>query len=87
MEIAGELEGAPFTPGDLRRKVETRLAAVGQSEEDRGQLQSHGLGGAQKRHYNTHDYSAEKRDALTTLFKLLTSKPASVSSIARRRTG
>lgn len=32
-------------------------------------------------------HSAEKRAGLTVLFKLLTSKPASVSSIARRRTG
>lgn len=38
--MAGELEGAPFTLGDLRRTIETRLAAVRQSEEARGQLQS-----------------------------------------------
>jgi len=87
MDMAGELEGAPFTPGDLRRTIETRLAAVGQSEEARGQLQSHGLGGVQKRHYNMHEYAAEKRAALTALFKLLTTKPAPVSSIARRRVG
>ena len=30
----------------------------------RAQLQSHGLGGVQARHYDRHDYMDEKRDAL-----------------------
>ena len=47
MAEAGELEKGPFTAGDLRRTVETRLAAVGVSAEVRAQLQSHGLGGIQ----------------------------------------
>lgn len=85
MEMAGELEGEPFTPGDLRRTTENRLAAVGQSKEARGQLQSHGLGGVQKRHYNMHEYAVEKRLALVALFELLKARPNVVTPIARRR--
>lgn len=65
-----------FTPGDLRRSVETRLAAAGVSLEVRAQLQSHGLGGLQARHYDRHRYSDEKRAALEKLHELLTGKAA-----------
>jgi integrase len=82
---AGELEGGPFTAGDLRRTVETRLAALGVSLEVRAQLQSHGLGGVQARHYDRHDYMAEKRAALEQLCNLATGKPATVTPIERAR--
>lgn len=78
---------APFTPGDLRRTVETRLAALGVSAETRAQLQSHGLGGVQARHYDKHGYSDEKRDALVRLYELLTGKPATVTPIQRKKSG
>lgn len=81
MEAAGELEGTLFTPGDLRRTIETRLAAAGQSREARAQLQSHGLGGVQNRHYDRHGYEAEKRAALGILHRLLTAEPATVTPI------
>jgi len=83
MQEAGELEKGTFTPGDLRRTVETRLAAEGVSAEIRAQLQSHGLGGVQSRHYDRHDYVAEKRDALETLHRLLTGSAAKV--VPRKR--
>ncbi|HEL4148282.1 TPA: hypothetical protein UM348_000981 [Stenotrophomonas maltophilia] len=86
MVAAGELT-SPFTPGDLRRTVETRLAALGLSEEVRGHLQSHGLSGVQKRHYNFFEYDAEKRAAISTLYELLTTAPSTVSSISRRAVG
>jgi hypothetical protein len=70
MVEAGEL-GATFTPGELRITVETRLAAAGVPRETRAQLQSHGLGGVQGRHYDKHDYLAEKRDALEKLRRML----------------
>ncbi|WP_082064777.1 integrase family protein [Xanthomonas sp. MUS 060] len=79
MMDAKELGGGRFTPGDLRRTIETRLAAAGQSQEVRGQLQSHGLGGVQNRHYDRHDYAAEKLAALKALHKLLTGKPTKVA--------
>lgn len=66
---AGEVR-EPFTPGDLRRTVETRLAAAGISGEIRAHLQSHGLHGVQHKHYNMHDYAAEKRMALETVLRL-----------------
>ncbi len=69
--VAAEELASPFTPGDLRRTVETRLAALGLAEEVRGHLQSHGLSGVQKRHYNFFEYDAEKRAAVESLAGLL----------------
>lgn len=82
---AGELPGGPFTPGDLRRTVETRLAAEGISADVRAHLQSHGLGGVQARHYDRHDYLAEKRAALETLHRLLIGQAAKVTPLRRKR--
>lgn len=71
MKEAGELEKGSFTVGDLRRTVETRLAAAGYQPFELAQLQSHGLGGVQARHYNKHDYLREKRRLLESLYGLL----------------
>lgn len=73
-----------FTPGDLRRTVETRLAALGVSRETRAQLQSHGLSGVQQRHYNVHDYASEKKEALERLYRLVTSREAEKVTPIRR---
>ena len=78
MTEAGELS-APFTLGDMRRTVETRLAAAGISSDIRAQLQSHGLGGVQQRHYDRHSYHDEKRAALEKLFALLTESATIIS--------
>jgi hypothetical protein len=86
MLTAGELPGGAFTPGDLRRTVETRLAAVGIPENIRGQLQSHGLSGVQNRHYDRYKYLDEKRAALETLYGLLTRAKARVVPIKRTAT-
>lgn len=87
MVEAGEAV-SPFTAGDLRRTVETRLAAAGVSKEVRAQLQSHGLGGVQDQHYDRHSYLEEKRAALETLRDLCTAKPATVTPItARKKSG
>ncbi len=85
MQEAGELEGGPFTLGDLRRTVETRLAASSISMEVRAQLQSHGLGGVQAKHYDRHDYLDEKRAALETLHRLVTGASANVTPIRKQR--
>lgn len=85
MVKAGELEGGTFTPGDLRRTVETRLAAEGVPVHIRAQLQSHGLGGVQAKHYDRHDYLPEKRAALETLHRLCTDAAAQVIPIKRTR--
>jgi integrase len=54
----------PFQLRDIRRPVETMLAKLGTAPNVRGELQSHGLSGVQKRHYDQHDYLAEKRAAV-----------------------
>ena len=76
MLVAGELPGGIFTPGDLRRTVETQLAGANASKETRARLQSHGLSGVQDRHYNMHEYIHETRAALGTLQSLLTGSKA-----------
>ena len=53
-----------FEMRDLRRTCETMLAALGVSSDIRAQVQSHGLGGVQARHYDRHNYMAEKRSTL-----------------------
>lgn len=85
MQDAGELESAPFTLGDLRRTVETRLSAAGISKEHRSQLQNHGLGGVQDRHYDMHEYLEEKRAALETLHRIVTGHAANVTLIRKRK--
>lgn len=54
----------PAQVRDLRRTVETLLAGMGVSRDLRAQLQSHGLGGIQARHYDRHDYLPELREVL-----------------------
>ena len=71
MSESGELAGGAFTLGDLRRTVETRLAAAGVPIEVRAHLQSHGLSGVQARHYVRHDYLPEKEQALRSLFEIV----------------
>ncbi|MHB8478011.1 MAG: tyrosine-type recombinase/integrase [Steroidobacteraceae bacterium] len=63
MVEAGEAR-EPFQLRDLRRTAETMLAKLGTGPNIRGEVQSHGLGGVQKRHYDQHDYFEEKRAAL-----------------------
>lgn len=62
--LASKQVATPFQFRDLRRTAETTLAGMRISKEVRGQIQSHGLGGVQDRHYDKHDYMAEKREAL-----------------------
>jgi hypothetical protein len=53
-----------FELRDIRRTCETKLARMGVSRDTRAELQSHGLGGIQKIHYDKHDYMPEKSNAL-----------------------
>lgn len=46
------------------------MAALGVSKDIRAQVQSHGLGGIQARHYDRHEYMFEKRAALEQLAML-----------------
>lgn len=75
-----------FTPGTLRKTVETRLQAVGVSREIRAHLGSHGLGGVQGQHYEAHEFDDEKRAALKQLRALCEpkGKAGNVTPIRRR---
>lgn len=61
-----------FQAKRIRSGVETVLASARISSEIRGRLQSHGISGVQARHYDGHDYMDEKRRALVTLHRLVT---------------
>jgi integrase len=73
-----------ITPGVIRRTVETLLGQHDVSLEVRGQLQSHGLGGVQARHYDRGDYLRQKRDALELLRRLCVPAPNNVTPISRK---
>lgn len=79
----------PFQLRDIRRTCETMLASLKVSRDVRAELQSHGLGGVQKRHYDHYDYALEKRQALEKwsrhLAALKANKKASVVPLSRAR--
>jgi len=84
-EIAASLLAKPkaqrvvrevFQLRDIRRTCETALARMGISKDIRAQIQSHGLGGIQARHYDRHDYMPEKTAALAAWAKYLEAAPA-----------
>ena len=74
-QVVGDaIEG--FQLKRVRSGVETLLAANRISREIRGHVQSHGLTGIQARHYDGHDYMAEKREALEVLARELSRGPS-----------
>lgn len=84
VEAAGE-HIEDFQAKRIRSGVETLLASAGVSKEIRGRLQSHGIAGVQARHYDGHDYMAEKRQALEALFKLLEQRAVAVEPASTRK--
>jgi integrase len=72
---------APFMLSDLRRTAETMMAGMGIGQDLRAQIQSHGLGGVQARHYNRHDYRLEKHKALTAWAAKVLAKPKQAAVI------
>jgi integrase len=79
----------PFQLRDLRRTAETMLASLKISSDVRAQLQSHGLGGIQQRHYDKHSYALEKKQALEKwsrhLATLKAGKQADVVQLPKKR--
>jgi integrase len=68
----------PFQLRDMRRTCETSLARTQIASKDiRAQLQSHGLGGVQSRHYDRYDYWQEKVAALEAWNAYLNREPGS----------
>ena len=94
-EIAAALRAKPkaervvkdaFKLRDIRRTCETRMAELGVSRDLRAQIQSHGLGGIQAKHYDRHDYMAEKTAALAGWVAYLQRKAGgNVAQIKGRR--
>lgn len=60
-----------FKAKRIRSGVETLLSKAGVSLEVRGHLQSHGISGVQKRHYDGNDFLPEKLAALEALYRTL----------------
>lgn len=85
---AAPIKVEPFTVHDLRRTVETNLAAAGVGAEVRDRVLNHAPRGTGARHYNAHDYASDKRVALETwerrLHSLLTGNPAGTVTALRR---
>ena len=65
--IAKTWQTEPATPHDLRRTVNTRLAKLGVAKEVRDRTLNHitALRDPESRHYNVHEFRAEKRAALS----------------------
>ncbi len=63
-EAAATWTATPPSPHDCRRTVETRLAALGVPAEYRDRILNHVPRGVGAKHYNLHDYAAEKKAAL-----------------------
>lgn len=63
-EALPKLGAGKFTTHDLRRTVETRLAALGFGREVRDRVLNHVDRSVGATHYNRHDYLVEKRRAL-----------------------
>jgi integrase len=55
----------PPNPHDLRRTLETRMAAMGVAKDIRDRVLNHISRDVGAKHYDRHDYIAEKRAALT----------------------
>ena len=62
----------PPSPHDLRRTMETRLSALGVAKEVRDRVLNHVQGDVGSRHYNLHQFVAEKRAALMRFEAALT---------------
>lgn len=62
---------ANFRAKRIRSGVETLLSKSSINQEIRGHLQSHGVSGVQRKHYDDNDFMPEKRRALEMLFRVL----------------
>ncbi|MFT3756655.1 MAG: tyrosine-type recombinase/integrase [Pseudoxanthomonas sp.] len=67
---------ARFTPHDLRRTAETVMAAAGVVREHRDRVLNHVDNTVGGKHYNRHDFKAEKLAALETLQRAIDAKLA-----------
>ena len=85
--LTAAMGGAKFTFRDLRRSVETELAAMGIPTDIRAQLLSHGLSGVQAKHYDRHGYLEEKKSALVRWERRLSGQEETGKVVKLRRRG
>ncbi len=89
-EALPKLGAGKFTTHDLRRTVETRLAALGFGREVRDRVLNHVDRSVGATHYNRHDYLVEKRRALDAWANALAAvldQPTRSNVAALRRAG
>jgi integrase len=65
----------PFIPRDIRRTCKTLMGALGVSKSIRDILQNHALQDVSSKHYDKHNYLAEKRIALESWESFLQETP------------
>lgn len=75
-KAGAEIHG--FSAKRIRSGVETALASMRVSKEDRGHLLSHGVGGVQANSYDGHDYMVVKLSSLQALQRFLEAQEADV---------
>jgi integrase len=71
----------PFSLRDVRRTVETTLAALAVCPRFARADSIHGLSGIQHKHYNRHDYRSEKREVLERWAGWLLAGPTQPSKV------
>jgi integrase len=88
-EAARSWRADPPSPHDLRRTMETRLAALGTLKEVRDRVLNHAQTDVGSKHYNLYEYAAEKRAALmrfeSALAAILAGQSSAVVPLADRR--
>jgi integrase len=86
-DAVGTWRADPPSPHDLRRTMETRLSALGVAKEVRDRVLNHVQGDVGSKHYNLHQFVAEKRAALMRFEAMLTAilagESATVVPLAR----
>jgi integrase len=78
----------PPTAHDCRRSCATRLGAAGVRDEDIAAVLNHTPRGVTRRHYNLHDFAAEKQRALerwATILSAILTQPESDVVVPLRR--
>jgi len=69
--VAAKKLGEPFCYANIRSTIETNMAELEIALDIRGEIQSHGLGGVQKKHYDHWNYLPQKLKALEIWAKYL----------------
>ena len=83
--VAAKKLSEPFCFANIRSTIETNMAELEIPLDIRGEIQSHGLGGIQKKHYDHWNYLPQKLKALETWAKFL-DEAAAIANAANANT-